>query len=452
MTCDYKNIDGVLAWLAELLLSRFSNGLKLASNSDCWIISIAESDKKIYIKRNAELYEFGHEISFSYWNAANENFVGAISNNIPAPSISSEIPEQIKIGLENCEIFYDILGLAYWAMTRVEEVECKEFDSHLRFQAKSSHAYKHGYLDRPIVDEWFDVLSQAMLRLWPELPLIKPEFSIKLSHDVDVPSRYAFASYVGICRLMVGDVYKWHDYKSAILATWMKFKSKKRIHRNDPVNTFNWIMTTSEKYKLKSSFYFICGRTNKARDAAYEPEHPAIRALMRDIHSRGHEIGLHPSYGTYLSSGLLANESVRLKRVCAEEGIFQEAWGGRMHYLRWQTPTTLYGWKAARMDYDSTMGYADMPGFRCGTCYEFTAFDPVERMSLSFKIRPLIAMECTVISKTYMGLGLGQESFDQFMKLKNRCRLVKGAFTMLWHNSELRNDASRKLYERIIAG
>lgn len=40
------------------------------------------------------------------------------------------------------------------------------------------------------------------------------------------------------------------------------------------------------------------------------------------------------------------------------QGIQQAEWGGRMHYLRWKTPTTLYGWEQAGMTYDSTLSYA----------------------------------------------------------------------------------------------
>lgn len=49
-----------------------------------------------------------------------------------------------------------------------------------------------------------------------------------------------------------------------------------------------------------------------------------IRALMRRIHERGHEIGLYPSYGTYQKPELIAQEAERrLRAVMAEENIRQ---------------------------------------------------------------------------------------------------------------------------------
>jgi hypothetical protein len=132
---------------------------------------------------------------------------------------------------------------------------------------------------------------------------------------------------------------------------------------------------------------------------------------------------------------LIKQEADRLKGICAEEGIEQSQWGGRMHYLRWEQPATMRAWAGAGMSYDSTLGYADRPGFRCGTCHEYPAFDPVAQEQLSLRIRPLVVMECTVVDDKYMGLGAGNEALQQFEKLKNTCACVDGDFTLLWHNS-----------------
>src|SRR5699024_2931534 len=147
------------------------------------------------------------------------------------------------------------------------------------------------------------------------------------------------------------------------------------------------------------------------------------------IHARGHEIGLHPSYNTYLEPGQIALEAERLRRVCAEEGVDQAKWGGRMHYLQWQQPATLRAWEAAGMSYDSTMTYADHAGFRCGTCFEYPAFDPVAGRRLNLRIRPLVVMEGSVLATQYMALSSASEARERILKLKRICRSVNGTFT-----------------------
>ena len=227
-------------------------------------------------------------------------------------------------------------------------------------------------------------------------------------------------------------------------------KTRRSLHPGDPLNTFDYIMDISEKHGLTSAFYFLCGRSDPAKDSDYELEHPAIRDLIRHISIRGHEIGLHASYNTYQNPERVNAEANRLKRVCTDEHIAQTHYGGRMHYLRWETPTSLYGWEKAGIKYDTTLVYADMPGFRCGTCYEYPAFDPVKGKMLNLWIRPLIAMDRSVISKRYLGLGVSHKAFIKFKQLKDSCRSVRGCFTLLWHNSQLDSPEKQSLYVSLI--
>jgi len=102
------------------------------------------------------------------------------------------------------------------------------------------------------------------------------------------------------------------------------------------------------------------------------------------------------------------------------------------------------------MNYDSTMSYAEHAGFRCGTCHEYPAFDPLVDRILNLRIQPLIVMEHTVISKGYMGLGLSDKAYNKILQLKNACKVVNGTFTLLWHNNQLSTKAERDLYTSII--
>ncbi|MCT7655667.1 polysaccharide deacetylase family protein [Oceanimonas sp. NS1] len=362
-------------------------------------------------------------------------------------SLPSPLIEQREQGTI---VHYDILGLTYWMLSRLEEVGRTDLDNHQRFPATSSHAYQHGYLERPIVDEWLHILGQVIRQVWPQLELKQHHFSMKVSHDVDAPSRYGFCSAKVMVRSMAVDVLKRRDVKSALAAPWIRLNTRQRLHSADAFNTFDWIMEQSERNGLSSAFYFICGRTDPAKDADYEPEHPVIRELIRRIHARGHEVGLHPSYNTFQQADRIVSEAKRLRSVMAEVGVEQCILGGRMHFLRWEQPTTLQGWEQAGMSYDSTLSYADLPGFRCGTCFEYPAFNPVIQQQYKVRIRPLIAMECTVMADRYMGLGTGDAAYAKFKQLKDACRAVKGCFTLLWHNSQFESVRESALYQRIL--
>ncbi len=285
---------------------------------------------------------------------------------------------------------------------------------------------------------------------WPSLELKVHAFSMKVSHDVDEPSRYAFRSLKGLVRAAGGDLLKRGDFFAAMRVPLIKWGSRTSLSTRDPSNTFDWLMTESERHGLISAFYFICGRTEAAKDGDYEIEHLAIRALLRAIHERGHEIGLHPSYNTFLSEDGVTQEATRLKQVCHEEGIELDIVGGRMHYLRWRNPSTLNAWEKAGMSYDSTLGYAELPGFRCGTCHEYPAFDPIAQKMLKLRIRPLILMDVTLISSSYMGLEPDEDARVIVEKLKSACRVVGGTFTLLWHNSNFLRVEERTFYSSIL--
>lgn len=454
MSCNTVkwHTQATLSWLQTVLYERFGHvfDLQLEPSGDNLKLQLPTND--CYITLVLDGYTFTRadsNLPCTVWNAINENWRPALPNNLPAPG-ASQLPSPLITAHESgFHIGYDILGLTYWMLTRQEEVGRTDLDNHQRFPAVNSHAYKHEYLERPIVDEWLHILGQVIQRTWPNIKLKEHKFSMKVSHDVDRPSRYGFTTVKGLVRAMAGDVLKRGDIKSAVLAPWIRLNTRNTLHPLDPFNTFNWLMDLSEQHNLTSAFYFICGHTS-SMDADYEPEHPAIRSLIREIHRRGHEIGLHPSYGTYQKPQLIAHEADRLRSILAEENIQQDAIGGRMHYLRWEHPTTMNAWADAGMAYDSTLSYADRPGFRCGTCYEYPAFDPGSQESFNLRIRPLTVMECSITAPQYLNFGTGDNAKEKFALFKNNCRLVNGDFTLLWHNSEFTEKSMIELYKDII--
>lgn len=441
-----------LAWLASILEERFGHAFTITPQPiNTLRITIGLDRPYIELPLDQDTFtRADSNLPCTHWDAKAEGWQSPLGSHLPAPGAASLPAPLITLSKNGTHVAFDILGLTYWMLSRHEEVGRTDLDEHGRFPATSSHAYKHDYLERPVVDEWLHILGQVIQRTWPGIQLKHHSFTMKVSHDVDEPSRYGFRNIPALVRAMAGDVIKRKDFRSAMLAPWVRMATRTKLHFADPANTFDWIMNLSEKNGLQSAFYFICGHTDP-HDADYQLEHPAIRFLMRRIHERGHEIGLHPSYGSYQKPQLIRQEADRLRKVCKEEGIAQTEWGGRMHYLRWQQPTTLRAWADAGMSYDSSLCYADRPGFRCGTCFEYPGYDSVAQEALNLRVRPLVAMECTVIAPRYMGLGIGHESLDKFLKLKNTCRLFGGCFTLLWHNSQFEDDFKRSLYGEVIS-
>ncbi|MCJ8316217.1 polysaccharide deacetylase family protein [Idiomarina sp.] len=444
--------ENALRWLESILEERFGHAFFIEEQEQYLKIKLPGSEKEIELGPLQKVFHqsYSNFKCFS-WNAYQDGFNGLVEDELFAPS-EINLPEPlVEFSNRGATINYDVLGLTYWMLSRLEEVGRTDLDEHERFPATSSHAYNNGYLERPIVDEWLGILGQVISRVWCGIEIKTNKFKIKVSHDVDSPSRYFFQSFFGLIKAIGSDLLKQRAFKSAFTAPLIWLSKSKYIDSRDPFNTFHWLMRQSENNGLTSAFYFICGRTDTNRDALYDPEMIQIRKLMGEIHQRGHEIGLHPSYNTYNCPDEFASEVSRLKTICSEESINQEIWGGRMHYLRWQQPQTLQLWEDAGMDYDSTLGYADRPGFRCGTCFEYPAFNTVNDEMLSLRIRPLIAMDCTVMADKYLGLGSTENAYFKFKELKDKCRKVKGVYSLLWHNSFFKNEKDFEIYSRLLS-
>jgi len=366
-----------------------------------------------------------------------------VSSNSLNNDYLAETPDGLYLGL-------DIFGSAFFMLTRYEELTKPDRDQHDRFPAIASLAYQEGFLDRPIINEYIEILWYCLKRLWPGLERKQRAFKIVVSHDVDAPFAQAFTGVPRLIRNCGGDIIRRKSFSMAInrFNSWQAVK--KGNYKQDFNYTFDCIMDISEQNNLRSAFYFKTACTNKTFDDNYSIDHPYIRQLMREIHNREHEIGIHPSYETYKNPEQTKAEFYKLQQVCDEEGIQQECWGGRQHYLRWRVPITWHNWNEAGLNYDSTLSYADHAGFRCGICYEFPVFDLEKRQVLSLRERPLVVMEASVLGEQYMNLS-GQEALSYMLRLKERCQQFNGDFTLLWHNSSFDKPQMWEIYKQLIS-
>jgi hypothetical protein len=347
-----------------------------------------------------------------------------------------------------CYFGIDVLGTAFWVMTRFEELAGASRDSHERFPGRSSHAVRAGYIDRPLVDETAQALSVVLRRVCPGFTPREHRYSLVLTHDVDRPFKHLFQTPVRLLRSMLGDL-KRGERLGVLAAPSRWVRVRRGPQESDPFFTFDWLMDRSERAGLRSAFYFICGHTGGARDGDYEIDHPSLRRLLRRIHSRGHEIGLHGSYNTFRSAATLAQELARLRSVCEQENIFQERWGGRQHVLRFDAAVTPAAWQAAGLDYDATLGFADVAGFRCGTCRPFPLYDHQDRRTLEVLERPLVVMDATLMNSEYEGR-TAEQATARIDDLRAACRRAGGEFVLLWHNCQLTAPPWRTVYSRVV--
>jgi Family of unknown function (DUF7033) len=328
----------------------------------------------------------------------------------------------------------DLLGSAFFMLTRYEELAVADRDQHGRFPAASSAAHREGLLGIPIVDEYVERLWEALQRAWPRLERRPRAFEVVLTHDIDDPLATLQHTPRDVVRQLGGDLVRRRDPRLAA----RRVRSLLGDARLDPHNTFDFLMAVSERHGLRSAFYFLAHRDERPRAGAYLFEDPWVRSLIGRIAQRGHEIGVHPSLCTHLDAERTREELERLQRVAEAEGVRQDEWGGRQHFLRWANPDTWRSWEAAGLAYDSTLAYSEQIGFRTGTCHPYRVFDLRERRPLNLREEPLQVMDVTLLSSMGLSLDAAREAV---LEVAAQCRRHRGRLGILWHNNTLLRSA-----------
>ncbi len=343
----------------------------------------------------------------------------------------------------------DVFGSCFFMLSRYEEVVLHDRDEFDRFPANASLAYKAGFLYRPIVDEYVEILWACMKHLWPQLGRKPRQGKVFVTCDVDQPYDDSLNTPAKVVKRIAGDLLKRRNPKMALQSARNATARLRGDWSLDPYNTFDWMMDTCERTGKKIAFYFLCQNASDM-DARYELSEVFIKQLLKIIHLRGHEIGMHGSYNTYQNPNQIRKERTTLLQACESLAIDQTIIGNRQHYLRWDATQTPDHLSAAGFEYDTSGSFADAPGFRYGTSRPSTMWSWQKKAPLKIKQRPLVVMDGSVIDECYLGLSYTDEALNLMLTLKRRALQFGGDFTLVWHNSHFMTAKDREYFEAII--
>lgn len=409
--------------------------LNIASNRD-YSIMLENGHKLIF-----EDHFFSEvDESAGYLNEKNiPNMVKLVKNNF---TIENDLVciygnEELIVDTSSIRVGVDIFASAFFMLTRWEEYVNKERDLHNRFSASTSLAYKNNFLYRPIVNEYLELLWNILIYLGYDKPRKKMEFQLIVTHDVD--SVYLWKNWRHVLYVSCADIIK----RRNLILAGSRINEYRQIiagKKKDPFDTFNWLMDLSEQNNIKSHFYFMSGGTPEY-ECNYDIFNSKVLKLATDIIKRGHIVGFHPSYYSYNDYKKWKMEKKKL-----EEAIGQTVVEGRQHYLRMAIPYTWSIWDDNNMKIDSTCGYADHEGFRCGTGNEFRVFDCLTRKMLLVRERPLLYMDDNRLYGER--ITNTDECINRIIDIIGKSKKYKMSCTILFHNSvfDIRDPDYKEIY------
>jgi len=353
----------------------------------------------------------------------------------------SDIDEKVI----TCRI--DLFSGIFFMLTRWEEYVIKERDKFGRFPEKMSLSIKNGLARRPVVDEYIEMIWNMLQYIGYIGPRKVTKYVPVITHDVDHILRYR--SFPKFLRIIAGDLFL-RRKPSLVFSTIKEYYLIKTGRKKDSFDNFNYLMDLSERINTKSHFYFLSqSKTKKSNpeydnyDYRYDVNSANVLSVINNIKSRGHVIGIHGSYNSYKDKALYAVEISRLRNTLTNVDE------GRQHYLRFLTPETWSIEEHNKIKIDSTLGFTDEIGFRCGTCHGYGVFDFIKRARIDLIEMPLLIME----------VALAKISKDPVDFYNSACSIIdivkkyRGRFVLLWHTNSFNVyewEKYQKYYEDIL--
>jgi len=225
--------------------------------------------------------------------------------------------------------------------------------------------------------------------------------------------------------------------------------------RYDPWYTFPFLFKIDNELKTKLgsdrceivTFIRSGGSKYKQDKPLANLVHPDYKNLLSYCKRKNINIGLHTSYEAGVRPSLIIEEKHKLEKVTKTKIIYN-----RNHFLNSREPIDMLTLIGAGITDDFTMGYADMAGFRLGTCRPVKWINLLTREVSQLTLHALSVMDRTLNDKRYMYMN-AHEAYEYCQQLINYVESYNGELVLLWHNTSVEKTAEsyhRKLYRDII--
>jgi len=337
--------------------------------------------------------------------------IGGVKVLFPANSKKADFP-------------FDIFAAVFYQLSRYEEYNYKFSKNQFRFPAAESIAYKHQFLNLPIVHIWIEELVKAIKNKFPEFEFSHPQYKFLPTFDIDNAYAYLYKSFwrtVGATAKSVF-LFRFSDY----FDRWLTFFGIQQ----DKYDSYDYIKQIVDENNLQPVWFFLLGNYGKF-DKNIKHNRLEFKKLISAL-SQKYQTGIHPSFTSNDKKEQLSTEIYRLEQITGKKVN-----KSRQHFLRMQLPGTYRQLIEAGITEDYSLGYAEELGFRAGVAVPFYFFDIEQDKKTNLKIIPFQMMDVTLRRYKQYTIEESQNVLKSLIKITQK---YHGTFVSLWHNESLGTD------------
>lgn len=312
----------------------------------------------------------------------------------------------------------DIPATVFYFLSLANEKRTEKRDEHGRFRKVFSPLGTEVY-DVPVVDRLVRLLRELIYygfeqqgffirsARWPD----GRSFAVGLSHDVDKFQNWTLSK---IRRAYKSSQSIW---PVAQLGTAM-FQSRNKS------GNFEYIKQLESSFGA-SSTAFILSKRRSSQDPDYTIGDGRIQTCVESLGTPG----LHGSYSGGTTSGWTSEERTMLESVTGKRVT-----GVRSHYLMFDHQLSFRNFVEAGLRYDSTLGFAEAAGWRCGTGFPFQPWDEKEKKAFDIVELPLVLMDTSFF--LYEGLD-SKSAWEAIQGFLNETKQNGSSLVVNWHNNNV---------------
>jgi hypothetical protein len=333
---------------------------------------------------------------------------------------------------------FDPFAVAFYLVTRYEEYLSECTDEHERFSDSENILVRFGLHRKPIVDQMAYWVAEKIAAEFPEFKIRKRAFQFITTIDIDNAWAFKNKSMVVSCGAILKAIFhgRGEELKQRV-AVFLGL-------RNDPYDTYKYILETYKGFLNHILFFFLIGDRNRF-DKNISHKNKSFRQLIAKMASVC-EVGIHPSYSSNEKLWLFQAEKERLEKII--QGPITKS---RQHYLKLKFPQTYQNALKSGITDDYTMGFPSLAGFRAGTCTSFHFFDLTHDRQTKLIVHPFQVMDVTL--KNYLHLD-PEKAWELIEELMLEVKKMDGTFICLWHNESLKDSDQwlgwLKVFEQIL--